>query len=81
MEPCGFPESDVALNRPEGWTADECDPLSIARIQTEDGKPVVLSCWKLTLEEMEEFRRTGRIWLMVFGESMPRVALAAVKPI
>jgi len=75
-----FDESTGYLDRPPSMTADECDPLAVARVQYSDGIPAVVSCWKLTAEEVGEFKRTGRIWLIVTGQSMPPVALTANKP-
>jgi len=80
MVPCSFDESNAVLGRPADMSADQCDPLSVLRAVTADGLPVVISCWKLTREELDELRRTGRVWLVVFGETMPPVALDARKP-
>ncbi len=55
-------------------------PLSVYRGQQANGVPVVISCWKLTQEELAEFQRTGRVWLTVMGTTMPPVALSALSP-
>jgi len=55
--------------------------LNVARLQLEGGQTVVVSCWKVTAEELAEIQRTGRVWLMVWGVTMPPVALCGVKPI
>lgn len=44
------------------------------------GTPVVISCWKPTAQEMEELRKTGRVYLIVAGATMPPVILTAVTP-
>lgn len=80
MVSASFPQSTHALSRPEDMTADECDPLSVANCVDPTGVPMVISCWKLTKEELEEFNRTGRIWLFIFGTTMPPVALSANSP-
>ena len=80
MIPVSFDESDAFLNPPEGVSLDDCHVLSIKRIKTEQGWPAVVSCWKLTKEEMEEVKRTGRIWLAVTGMSMPPVWLDGFNP-
>lgn len=80
MIPASFEESETYLGAPPGMESD-CDPLSIARRVTEDGHPVVISCWKPTREELEEIQRTGRVWLMVWGQTMPPVALVGTKPL
>lgn len=81
MIPTSFTESDAVLGRPQYMTDDECSCLSILRTTTTDGTPVVLSCWKLTAEELEEVNRTGRVWLTVVGQTMPPVMVDGVKPL
>jgi hypothetical protein len=76
MIPASFDESNHVLGTPPSMTDEQCDPLSVFV----DGNYVV-SCWKLTADELEEFKRTGRIWLMVVGPTMPPVILTAIKPL
>lgn len=80
MVSSSFNESDGVLSKPSDMSVEQCDPLSIARRVTQDNVPVVISCWKLTKDELEEFGRTGRIWLLVVGNSMPPVSLTANSP-
>lgn len=80
MEACSFDESNFVLGRPEDLTADQCDPLSVWRGVCSDGVPRVISCFKLTKEELEEVNRTGRVWLFVMGLTMPPVALQTAHP-
>ncbi len=81
MVPCSFTEANVVLDRPPDMTADQCDPLSVLRTSTEQGMPVVVSCWKLTQEELAEIvRNGGRIWLTVYGQTMPPVSLSGQRP-
>lgn len=80
MFPASFDESNDALSKPVGMTADECQALSVWRGPTENGLPVVVSCWKPTAAEIEEIQRTGRIWLMVWGHTMPPVAVCGETP-
>lgn len=75
-----FDEENGIASKPPSMGADECAALSIFSGFNTDGVPVVISCWKITKEELEEFNRTGRIWLIVCGKSMPPVALTAVNP-
>lgn len=78
--PSGFPESNVVLNKPADMGYDQCSPLSVLRMQLADRQIVVISCWKLTHEELEEINRTGRVWLTVLGTTMPPVDVAGKKP-
>lgn len=80
MISASFDESNHVLGRPVDMTDDECDPLSVAIVQFADGIPGVVSCWKLTQDEVDEFTRTGRIWLTVLGATMPPVSVSAINP-
>lgn len=80
MEPTSFEQSNVILSPPEGTDLDKCEVLSVFKGNDRDGQPVVISCWKLTKEELEELVKYGRVWLIVSGETTPPVALTAVSP-
>jgi hypothetical protein len=71
MEPAGFDESNVVLDKPPGMTHEECQALQVFRGQDETGSPVVVSCWKVTQAELDEINRTGRVWLTIHGHTMP----------
>lgn len=79
-EAASFDESNAVLGRPQSMTDDECQALCVCRTQTEDGQPVVISCWKVTAEELAEIQRTGRIWLMLWGQTMPPAFVTGQKP-
>jgi hypothetical protein len=80
MVPASFDQSNDVLGKPSDMTHDECDCLSVYRGPDSDGRPVVVSCWKLTAEEQEELLRTGRLWLTVAGTTMPPVVLSGRCP-
>ena len=80
-EPASFDESNAVLDRPQGMTDEECAPLSVCRATTPEGYPVVVSCWKLTREELDEINRTGRVWLMLWGVTMPPAYVTGTKPL
>lgn len=73
MIPCSFEQSNRVLDGPPGI---ECDPLSICDVVFDDGRVGILSCFKFTEEEWEEVKKTGRVWLLVSGSSMPPVSLS-----
>lgn len=73
MVPTGFDEENGVLNPPPGMSPDECEALSVWRGPQENGTPVVISCWKPTAEELAEINRTGRVWLLVLGLTMPPI--------
>lgn len=74
-----FDEETGVLDAPPGVSPEECSMLSVWRGSME-GTPVVISCWKPTAEEWEEMRRTGRIWLIIQGRTMPPVCPTGISP-
>jgi hypothetical protein len=81
MVPSGFEESNTVLSKPDDMLHDDCECLSVLRTKDASGVPVVVSCWKPTQEEIDEITRTGRVWLVVLGHTMPPVSLCGQKPI
>lgn len=77
--PADFDESNGVLGRPEGMSDDECEALSVAHC-VQNGAPVVVSCWKLTPDELREINRTGRVWLGILGQTMPPAWVSGHKP-
>jgi hypothetical protein len=75
MEPCSFDESNGVLGKPDNMTDEECSPLSVYR----DGTYVV-SCWKLRKDELEQINKTGRVWLLINGVTMPPARLQIFSP-
>jgi hypothetical protein len=85
MEACSFPEENLILEPPLNVTAEQCNmlPVYTGMIEAEGFKkkvPAIISCWKVTKEELEEIQCTGRIWLYVYGRGMPPVALSGKSP-
>lgn len=80
MFPANFDESNGVLDKPPTMTADQCDPLSVWRGPSTNGFPVVITCWKPTAEELAEINRTGRVWAMITGHSMPPMCLLGTSP-
>ena len=80
MIPASFDESNGVLDKPDGMTYDECQVLSTWRGESTDGLPLVVSCWKMTPEELAEVNRTGRVWLLVYGETMQPSVVEGCKP-
>jgi hypothetical protein len=78
--PSSFVESNEVLDKPREMSREECDALAVLRTETVNGFPAIVSCWKLTREELDEINKTGRIWLSVIGNNMPPVYLAGTKP-
>ena len=80
MELASFPEANCVLDKPPGMTYEQCEAASVCRTKTLQGFPVVVSCWKVTQEELDEINRTGRVWLWIYGETMPPAAVDGMRP-
>ena len=80
MVPVAFDEENVILHPPPSMGVEECETISAWCGVLEGGVPVTISCWKLTAEEMEEIKRTGRVWLMVLGVTMQPSVLMGTSP-
>ena len=84
--PASFTESNAVLGKPTSKEdndlaeGDEVECLSVLQSVTPEGTPVVVSNRKLTKAELEEVNRTGRIWLLVLGHSMPPVSVDGCRP-
>lgn len=85
MFPTGFDEENGVLHPPPGVDIEEVQMLSVWRggikdIETGKLSPVVISCWKPTKEELEEINKTGRVWLYIWGETMPPASVGGQNP-
>lgn len=78
--PCNFEESNEVIDRPEGLTEEQCGVLSVFKaVDQKTQLPCVVSCWKITQEELDEINRTGRIWLVLYGKTMPPAIVTTIK--
>lgn len=66
-EPTGFKEANKVFGPPPGVSEEQVG--SINACVTGDNQ--VVTCWRLSAEELEEVNRTGRIWLGVHGGLPP----------
>lgn len=80
MSPIKFEECNFTFLKPEDMTDEECGSLEVCRCTDHHGFPVIISCWNLTQEEIDEVQQTGKIWLTVTGESMNPVNLQVERP-
>lgn len=80
MIPTSFDEANAVLGKPDSMSHEECTCLSVLRTEMDNGQPIVISCWKLTTEELAEIQRTGRVWLMIWGPTMPPAAVEGKRP-
>ena len=69
-----FPEANLLLGPPQGCETD-VNPLPVRRLEG-----CLVSCWRLTAEELAEVQRTGVVWLSVWGRrTQPPVMVTAIK--
>ena len=87
MEATSFDQANTTLGPPTGQMEEECSSLRVWRgtrpalFGTRTvGVPVVISCFKVTAEELVEIQRTGRVWLTVQGDTMAPVILEGKSP-
>lgn len=69
MKPIQFKEQNVT------YKAEGCNDLPAHK-----AKDQIISCWKLTKEELEQVNKTGVIWFSVMGQSQPPIWLGTDNP-
>ncbi|HUR65456.1 MAG TPA: hypothetical protein VMZ03_03830 [Chitinophagaceae bacterium] len=80
MLPIDFPEANVTFQKPAGWTDEQCSDLRVhcGNVKIDEAgteMPAIISCWKLSKEDLEQIQHTGVIWLSITGRSMPPVSI------
>lgn len=81
--PVNFKHANHNFGRPKGWKEKECSdlPVHLKMAKTPDNRevPESTSCWQLGFDELEEIKRTGVVWLSVWG-SQPPVLVTGTSP-
>lgn len=67
----GFEGANTVFRRPDSLSAAEC-----ADLQCFSNGGQIISCWRLTPEELAEIRKTGVVWLSILGSAMPPVMIS-----
>jgi hypothetical protein len=80
VKPVDFPESNLTLGPPKGWTEEQCSVIKAWRGKDSDGRPVVLTCWELTDEEIGALMLGEKLYLRVLGETTPPVGIQVGSP-
>lgn len=70
----------VAQRNAVSYTAPGCESLPVIRAQDAEGKPLLVSAWELSADEIVEVLKSGQVWLIVQGERQPPVSLTAQYP-
>lgn len=77
MKPINFDKANRVLNKPDGWTDEECKPLPV---WTDHRRCV--SCWELSWKDRIKAVLYGRVWLSVSsGSTQPPVLLQCEKEV
>jgi hypothetical protein len=80
MLPTDFKERNFVFTKPNDMTDEQCMDLPVWKGNTTDGFPAIISCWKLSKEDLEQIQENGCIWLSITGNGMPPVSLFTENP-
>ena len=66
-------------------TDDQCMDLPVwkGQVPLDDSSqtfPAIISCWRLSKEDLDEINRTGVVWLSITGHGMPPVSIFTENP-
>ena len=76
MNPVDFEQANFTFTRPPSMTAEECGDLRVYR--GDEGENI--SCWELSDEDIEQLKKTRKIWLWIWAQRHPPVALDLQDP-
>ena len=77
MNPIDFPESNMLATKPESMTDEQCVAMNVLHGQFPDGSDVFISCWEMSDEELEQIKKTKKIWVWQYGDHIQPIALDA----
>ncbi len=80
MLPTQFDQANFTFTKPEGWTDEQCMSLPVFKGTDTEGTPCIISCWRLSKEDLEDIQRTGVVWLNIIGHGMPPVSVFTENP-
>ena len=78
MKPVPFPEVNCIFQRDPHPEYDRLTELPV-HLTPFPQAPSITTCWELSDDDMELIKTTRRIYLTVFGETLPAVLLR-IKP-
>lgn len=75
MKPVQFPEQNVT------FAADQPEYRNLPAFKENNQPFTVVSCWELSPEELEEVKRTGKVWVstLTFGNPLQPLRVEAFK--
>ena len=74
--PVGFEGCRNYIRAPKGMSSDECIDLPCHRTLSS-----VLSCWRLTDDELKKLAVTGVLWVEIMGDTMLPLRVLGHSPI
>lgn len=78
MNPQRFAASNIVMKAPAGM--DNCSDVHAWKGRTSDGQPVTITAWTPTAEERVKLAMGEPLYLWIYGDGMPPVALSAADP-
>jgi hypothetical protein len=82
MKAVYFKGANDVMNRPAGSTEEQCEDGIVHRgYDNEDNWPVFTLCFELNEQEREEFLKSGKIFIQVYGEGMSPVGMTVYNPV
>lgn len=80
MDAVEFKEQNLVFRKPNDMTDKQCRSLPVYKGKTDEGYPIIVSCWKLSEEDLEEVKKSGLIYLSMLSEGIQPVALSVASP-
>lgn len=81
MKPVKFEQANFDWGAPQGQEENVGSMPAYKGTEGGTNWPVSISCWELSQEEMEEVKRTGKVWLRVYGpQRHPVVSIGTSDP-
>lgn len=80
MLPCDFPQRNHVFEKPKNMTDEQCFELPVFVGRNPEGFPCIISCWRLSKEDLDEINRTGVVWLNVISNTQPPVSVTVETP-
>ena len=83
MKGIKFPQANDTLGPPKGTTEEDVYTLHIHRTTQEIAGqqwPTVISCWEMDEAERAEFLRTGKLYMIVVGNTQPPMIVTPNSP-
>lgn len=75
MNAVSFPHQNITFTKPENMTDEECGSLPAFK-----GEGHLISCWKLSEDDLKRVNETGIIWFDMLGNQQPPICLSTESP-